>query len=296
MKKMRRTIFGPLAPTGGQALSVIALAVVMALPVAALAQTPARPEPIKVRWMDDWRGMEFTFQDEQCCWPKDMEKATFPSPESGPEFRIETHWPVVAVRARWSVSLKDLSPAERDQILDLALMYTCDATLYHDAYPEVVLSSSCRRPTQFPAKAADPANFDLGQAMRGQIMSYQITADAGFGAPNYTINSKIRMGVSADGKSVFFQDSAESVTANLTSRDYLVCFHIADGQLRFEGRVFCVCTDRRWFRGEHMRRVAWSAEYLVTRLYEDILRQTSDGGFGAYLGRVKMDSPDLAAL
>jgi len=271
------------------------LVFVALLPIAASAQTTAQ-EPIKVRWMDNWRGMEFTFQGEQCRWPEDIENTKFPSPESGPEFRIEKHWPVVAMRVRWSISLKDLPAADLAQVLDLALMYTCDAQLYHEVYPDVVLSSSCCRPRQFAAKAADPTNYDLGQAMRGQIMSYRITAAAGFGAPNYTIQSKIRMGISRDGKSVFFHDSAESVTANLKSRDYLVCFHVADGQLRFEGRVFCVCTDRYWFRGEHMRRVAWSAEYLITRLYEDILRQTTDGGFGPYLSRVRTDLLELAAL
>ncbi|MEW6359282.1 MAG: hypothetical protein AB1696_23305 [Planctomycetota bacterium] len=259
--------------------------------------TPADdPDPVKVNWSDDWRRMEFTFQGQSCLWPDDMVNTPFPPPGRPPEIATTSEWPVVTLKARWAIPIIRLEEKYRPQLRDLVLMYTCDAQLYEWAYPQIVRSSRYRCPKEFVAKANDPFGYDLAEALRGKLVSYQITATAGFAAPEYMIETKMRIGLSQDGKTVFFHDTPHQITANLKSRDYFVAFHLGEKNLEFEGRMYCVCTPRLLFRGEHMRRVELSGRYFINRLYKDFAEGASAKDVEEYLDLVKNQYVNLKEL
>lgn len=254
------------------------------------------PQPIKVKWAADWREIEFTFQDETCRWPEDVVNATFPPPGAEPEFKIEKKWPVVALRTRWTIPLGRLPSKYRSQIRDLILMYACDAKMYQHNYPQVIRSSAYRCPKEFIAEAKDPFGYDLAEALRGKLVAYTITANAGFGAPDYTIETAMRIGVSRDGKTVFYHDTPDTITAHLKSRDYLAAFHISNDNLYCEGRMLCICTRRFFFRGEQMRRVASSGQYFSSQLYHDFLETRDEQQIADYLDLVKNDYAKVGEL
>jgi hypothetical protein len=98
-------------------------------------------------------------------------------------------------------------------------------------------------------------------------VAYQITAKAGFGASDYTMRTRIRIGLTEDEKTVFFHDRPEYISEHLTTRQYFFAGRDEGDCIRLEARIFCVCAPRWFFQDETMRRIEATSRYFVQRIY-----------------------------
>jgi len=138
------------------------------------------------------------------------------------------------------------------------------------SYPKAIKSSRFKFPPQYLREVRSPGEYNLAGLMRGKQIGYAIVAKAGVGAADYTIKTKIRIGLSEDGKTVFWDDQPSYISDHLTVRETVFAAHDAGDVIRFEARMLCVCKPRRLLRGEAMRRVERTGAYLVDRLWEDL--------------------------
>lgn len=262
----------------------VAIAAGMIASHSALAQDT--PRDIQVAWGADDRTLEFSFRGQRFEYPRDLSKGAYPAPGLKPAFQFEKHWPVVTMRARWTVPVGGWPEQYRKQALDLMLMYACDAQLYTNLFPEFIKSSSITVPPEFLAEARDPERYRLAEAMHGKVARYEITASAGFGAADYKIRTKMRIGLSADGKTLFYHDSPDYISDHLTQREFVFAAQDVDEGIRFEVVMLCVCKPRWAFRGETMRRIENNGRYYVERLHENLDATPTADEIKAYLERV----------
>jgi hypothetical protein len=249
-----------------------AAAAFLAVSIAASAPVFAGAEewgPLSVKWGGDFRELCFRFQGERVCYPEEMLRAAFPAPGAPPEFRFTAEWPFVSMTARWSVATKGWPEKYRPDAIDLVVMYACDADLYEYIFPDSISSSSFSCPPGFLREAED-SRYDLAGALRGKEVAYEVTAKGGFGAADYVIRTRIRIGVSADGKAVFYHDRPSYISDHLKTRDFFFAVRDAGDRLVFEVRMWCECAPALFFRGETMRRVEENGRYFVRRLHEDL--------------------------
>lgn len=236
-----------------------------AVPCRAGAESP----PIDAAWSADFRSLCVGAGKDRVCYPDEMFRGEFPPPGAPPEFRFGAEWPFVSMIARWSVSTSGWPKKYRPDAVDLAMMYACDAQLYEYIFPKSIAASSFTRPPGF-LKEAENSRFDLAGALRGKEVEYEVTAKGGFGAADYTIRTTMRIGVSADGKTVFYHDRPSYISDHLKSRDFFFAGRDAGDRLVFEVRMRCECAPALFFKGETMRRVEENGRYFVTRLHEDL--------------------------
>lgn len=227
------------------------------------------PASLDVAWAPDYRSLCFGFMERRICYPDEMLRAAFPSPGAPPEFRFAKNWPLVSMTARWSVSTKGWPEKYRKDAIDLIIMYACDAELYEYIFPESIRASAFTYPPAFLAQADDP-RYDLAGALRGKEVEYEVTAKGGFGAADCLIKTRIRIGVGADRKTVFYHDKPYYISDYLKSREIVFAGRDAGDLLVFEVRMQCECGPALLFRGETMRRIEENGRYFVRRLYEDL--------------------------
>ncbi len=275
------TVANPAEPAGGSARRAVAsagagllagLLVVMAGVAAAQA---GRPQGLAVNWGDGFTSLRFRYLGQKYEYPRDLRADSFVPVGGAPQFQVTRQWPVVAVRARWAIPRDHWPEPYRDRILPLMLMRACDAELYPRLYPEAILGAQFLAPPPWLATDADPLDGALPRLLRGKTVRYQIKADAGFGASDYTIRTQIQMGLSEDGKAIFYFDRPSYISDHLVSREFLCAACDTGREIRFEVCVYCVCAPRYLFRGEAMRRVESDCRYLIRRLYEEF-----EGDFG----------------
>ncbi|MEW6359976.1 MAG: hypothetical protein AB1696_26800 [Planctomycetota bacterium] len=246
-----------------------ACAVVLALALLAPVVSADDPVQLGVKWGPDYRTMSFRFLGQLCEYARDIARGAFPAAGREPEFRFDKNWPVIAMTAQWTASVEGWPEKYRPEAIDLILMHACDAQAYENIYPDVIQSSRFTFPPEFLKEAADPT-YRLAETMRGKEVGYEVTARGGFGAKDYKIKTRIRIGLSEDGKTVFYHDKPDYISANLTAREYLFAAHDAGDRIQFEARLLCQCAPRRTFQGEAMRRVEADSMYFVRRIYEDL--------------------------
>jgi hypothetical protein len=175
-------------------------------------------------------------------------------------------------------------------------MYACDAGLMHKLFPEMIREGEFTAPAEFRKKAANPKGFNLVQALRGREVKYQVLAKAGLGAPDYTIKTQVRIGLSEDNKTVFSYDAPDYISANLKLREILFAAHDAGDRTLFELRVVCICAPRRVFRSVAMGRIQDGNKYFVEQLYALSSHPPTRGELVRYSEVLKKADIDLQEL
>jgi len=247
------------------------------------------------KWGKGYHTLTFRFLGQTIEYPDYMVKAKFPPAGKEPKFDFHKEWPIVAMRATWTASVKGWPKKYRPEAIDLILMYACDAQLYENIYPDVIHSSRFTFPPEFLKEAASP-EFRLAETMRGKEIGYEVEARGGFGAKDYKIRTKIRIGLSKDGKTIFYHDRPEYISAHLKTREYIFAAHDAGNCIHFDARLLCECAPRRTFRGEAMRRIEADSMYFVRRIYEDLDDAPTLDEIETYLGMVQKGEHPVQAL
>jgi hypothetical protein len=253
-------------------------------------------EGLKARWDKDHRALAFSFREEDVKYPPDLVEAKFPPAGAAPEFDFEKAWPTVTMIARWTASTEGWPPDHRAQALDLILMHATDAELYAHVFPEVIKAGIVTYPAEFLKEASDPLAFNLAESIRGKDVAVEVKARGGFGAADYEIRTRIRVGLSEDARTLFYFDSPDYISEHVKIRDYLFAAHDAGDRIHFEARLLCVCAPRRTFRGVAMSRIEADTRYLVDRMYEDLDNAPTKAEIEAYLATIKKGSRPLSAL
>ena len=96
---------------------------VAALALAAFSGGAAEKDTpeIDAQWGTGYRSLTFDFRGQKCEYPQDMRKSGFPATGQAPELRFEKDWPVVAMCARWTISVDGWPEQYRQQAVDLIL-------------------------------------------------------------------------------------------------------------------------------------------------------------------------------
>ena len=246
----------------------------------------AQDNDVHVQWSGDFQTLNAVFKGHRLEYPADMLKDDFPPAGAEPDMFLKKEWPIVAMRAKWTTSLRDWPAKYQPNASDLVLMFACDAQLYEYIFPGVLRSSRLISPPEFVQEAQAPLESNLTDALRGKEVKYSFTAKAGFGASDYQMTTKIRLGASADGKTIFYCDSPQYISDYLKTRDYFFACSNTGDVLRFEGVMLCVCTPA-WFKDTTMDRVGKSGEYFVKRMYELLKKAPSEKSIDDYLLLVK---------
>ena len=248
---------------------------------------------LNVKWSPDYRALSFNFLGQECEYPRDVLKGSYPPVNAPPDVRVEGNWPVVAMRARWTAPIVGWPQKYRTEAIDLTLMFVCDAQFYEYLYPDIIRSSKFLFPPEYYKEAADPLRHNLAEALRGKVVGYQITAKAGFPATDYEIKTKIRLGLSEDQKTVFYHDSPDYISAYLRQRHYFLAGCDAGDCLRFDARIVCVCTPAWLLKNETLRRVENSCRYFIQRIYEALKDPPTEQEIEKYLALIKKEYQDV---
>lgn len=232
-------------------------------------QSEEEVRDLQAKWGKDYETLSFNYLGEKIEYPKELMKSKFPPIGKKPEITHGGEWPVVAMRARWSISAKEWPSEYRSEAIDLILMYACSASLYEYIFPKIIKNSKVTMPPEFKKEAAERTHR-LAEVMRGKEVGYEVTAKGGFGADDYKIKTKIRIGLSKDGKSVFYFDEPTYISNYLDVREFLFGGHDAGDTMHFEVVTLSVCKTPQMFKGEITRRARQTGEYFVKRLYEDL--------------------------
>jgi hypothetical protein len=273
---------------------LVGLAAVMIFAGPASAQDKPR---LNVKWGPDYRTLACELLGKKVEFPEAVVKGEFPAPGSPPRFETSQDWPRVAVRAKWSAPTDGWPETYRPHALDLILMHACDAQLYENIYPDFIRSAKFKSPPQYLKEAQAPEEYRLAESMHGQLVQYEAVGKAGFGAKDYQVKTKIRIGLSEDGKSVFYHDRPYYVSDHYRSRDFVFAAHDAGDRIHVEVMLVCIFKPRSLFKDEAMKRVEKTARYMVQRLYEDFDDAPKAEEIEAYFEQIKKgERPGTALL
>ncbi len=249
----------------------------------------------RAEWGPNYEWLRFEFLKRPCEYARDMIAEQFPPPDTPPEIKVYRQWPIVAVHARWAVSVKGWPEKYREDAVDLMLMYACDAQMYEYIFPDVIRSSRFTFPPDFLKQAQDPG-YRLAKSLRGKEAEYEITAKAGLGASDYKIKTKIRIGLTEDEKTVFFHDCPEYISDHLKTRQYFFAGHDAGDRVHLDARIYCECAPRRLFQDEATRRVEGTSRYLIERIHSRLDNAPTQEEIEDYLQMVQKGYQDVDAF
>lgn len=251
-----------------------------------------------VQWAKDFTSVKATFRGQGVAFPDAIAGATanFPEPGDKPSIDIQESWPSVTMIARWSMPTGGWPKEYRDAALGYVLMCGCDADLMAKLYPAMIAEGRFTAPLQFRKEAVDLTDRNILKAFRGQELSYEVLAKGGFGAADYTIKTKVRVGLSEDGKTVFYYDSPEEISDHLADREILFAAHDAGDRVLVEMRVVCVMAPRSLFRDTALGRVRDANQYFIDQLFGLCSVAPSKAQLDAYTELLKKKNPDLADL
>lgn len=282
----------PATPTRGVLRRRATLVVSIALTGAGLVAVgmvddePGAAPGMRAEWCADATCVTLAYAEKTFRYPADVRAEAFPAPGAPPRIENAQEWPVSRVRARWSMSGTGWPEAFRSQALDVILLWVCDAERYAETYPEVILASSLTtQPVTLDSGPQPAAGY--AERLRDHRIGYRVKADAGLGAADYTIDTVMRVGLSDDGKTAFYHDQPRSISAHLLARDFAFVVHDAGDRLLFEVHAVTVSAPRKLFRGEALRRVAASAEYLIQTMYGHLSKPPRSGELQAYITQVQ---------
>ncbi len=242
-----------------------------------------------VTWDKEYHAVRFAWLGYRGQYPEDLAKGVFPAAGAEPDIAITKDWPIVEISMRWTTSTKNWPSKYRSQALDLILMYASNVELYHTVFPKTIKAAHFTYPPEYIKEAQDPHASNLVDILRGKELAYKITAKAGPGLPDYTITTKMRLGVSKDAKAVFYSDLPEDISRYLTQR--LVFFAVRDigHSLQFEIRAICLAKPRRLFRGATMDGVEKNTRYLLERFHAKLGQAPTKAKIEAFLKSIKLE-------
>jgi hypothetical protein len=289
------TCLAPHRASDGRAPARIAAGLAcLLLCVAAPAEAAEPAKGLNVKWGEDYQSINFDFRGARYEYPKQFVEQTFPSIGQAPQMDVKAEWPIVTLRARWSMSGQGWPEEYRGEALELMLMYACDAALYSRTYPKTILESRFTSPPEFRKAVDDPA-YDLATVLRGAKAVYEIKASAGFGAADYRIRTEIRVGTSAEPKTVFYHDKPSYISDHLENREVICTGWDSGSQIHFEVVIICVNKPRLLFRDEAMRRVRNDSKYFIDTMYEHLNKPPTKKKVEDYYGEVRMPERQLPA-
>jgi len=227
-----------------------------------------------VIWNSDYTSVDFTLDTLKGHYPEDMKNDIFPSAGTPPAFIVKKEWPNVTINAKWTVDIKNWTDDEKSNALDSILIRACNPSVYKRDYPETIQSTVFTPPPEYKKEEKDPVDYNLAKALRGKQLSYEVTANAGFGASNYKIKTKIYIGLSRDGKTLFYNDKPEYISNHLTVRNFLFAAHLEGDKIFFEVNIFCVCELSKLLRGTKMGRVESDSKYYIQQMYNQLNTQS----------------------
>ena len=222
-----------------------------------------------VKWNSDFTALKYSLGNGSLkgCYPDDMTKNGFPSEGKPPEIKSEKKWPDVYMNAKWTIDISSLTSAEKANKLDSILMRLCNPGFYKEDFPKTIVSTDFTVPSEFTKEEENP-DFNLVKALRGEILDYEVVMNAGFGASDYTIKTKIHIGASEDGKTIFYYDQPEHISNHLDVREFIFAAHQTEDKIFFEINIFCKCESSKFIRGTKMGRVENDSKYFIEQLYK----------------------------
>lgn len=260
----------------------------------ALAADPYAYQPT-VTWATNYHSLSFNLFGQKGTYPDDLLTNAFPAPGAPLEIIVSNVWPVAVIRARWSMSMADWPHAYRSNVLDLLLLYACNVEMYDQMFAQTVAASEYTSPPEFLAEAADPLTNSLIDRMCGHEVRYKIVARAGFGATDYVVETKMRVGLSKDRSTVFIHNDPEFIGAHLNDRQILCAARDAGDVILLEMRLICVCAPRKLLKDEMMRRITNNMTYFAHRLYQDLGQAPSTATIEKFLASLRAQTkPDAA--
>jgi hypothetical protein len=228
---------------------------------ALLVATPAVAADLNVQWGDNHETLTFTYDGQPVVYPADIAAADYDAGDGSLVFVDSRDWPVVSCYGRWTVSTADWPEEQRQHILDFVLLRLIAADTFAFHNPDKLKDT---RILEAPQPEVEPGRSYVLN-MRGQTMQYTMTAIVeSLLANDSVIVSRMRLGASDDGKTIFYHDTAESISDNHKGRDFFLAVHDAGDHLRFEVRGVYVCKSSL-AQGEVMKKTVESVRYVVER-------------------------------
>ena len=229
-----------------------------------------------VKWDPDFTSLEFSFANGALKgrYPDDMTKNTFPPINEPPEIKVEKKWPDVTMNAKWTIDISKLSSEKKDNVLDSILISSCNPNYYKENFPKTIVSTEFILPPEYKKELQD-FNYNLAEALRGKTLNYNVVMNAGFGASDYTIKTRIYIGASKDGKTVFYYDRPKEISAHLEVREFILAAHRDGNKIFIEINIFCRCEPSQFIRGTKMNRVENDSRYFIMQMYSQLKQDGS---------------------
>jgi len=217
-------------------------------------------------WNTDFTSLNLSLGKLKCCYPDDMISGDFPPAGESPVIKSEKTWPDVSMNAKWTIDIKDWTPEEKSNALDSILMRACNPNFYKKDFPKTIESTKFTPPPEFKKEEENP-NYNLLESLRGKTLNYEVVMNAGFGAGDYTIKTKIYIGASKDGNTFFYYDRPENISAHLEIREFTLAAHKSDNKIFVEINIFCRCKPSAFIRGTKMNRVEDDSKYFIMQMF-----------------------------
>jgi len=221
-------------------------------------------------WTTNFTSMSFCFDNGKLSgkYPDQMLESDFPPAGEQPFIKIEKKWPNVFINAKWSIDISNRP--NKNNALDEILLRACNPNYYKEDFPETIVSTKFTPPPEFLNESSD-SSFNFAKAMRGKSLDYEVIMDAGFGALDYTIKTKIYIGSSSDERTIFYYDCPEQISNHLDVREFIFAARESDDKIYFEVNIYCKCEPSSLLRGTKMNRVANDSKYFITQLYKRLV-------------------------
>jgi hypothetical protein len=226
---------------------------------------------LEVVWGPGHQSVEFRMDAIEGAFPGNLLVEGFPRPGVEATLVSTKEWPAFVYSARWSMAVTDWPEAHRDSILDHILMRVVDVKNHPNIYPNAVKSVTLTEPPQIAISAA-PNPLPLADALRGKAIPYSMITKGGFGAPDAVIRTALTAGAGADGKSIFYVDSSESIDKSLEQRVVIFCAYDAGDEIRFEIRGYYVAQPRSLLRETTLDRIEDTSIYLVGNMEPNLVK------------------------
>ena len=239
----------------------VALSLLGCMSVALGAPAVADAGDLNIQWGQNHETLGFVYNGQEVRYPADIASEDYDAGDGSLEFQAAKDWPTVSCYGRWTVSTADWPEEQRPHLLDFVLMRLIAADTFGYHNPDKIKDS---RMLEGPQPELEPGR-SYALNMRGQTMQYTMTAIVeSLLADDSVIISRMRLGASDDGKTIFYHDTAESISANHKGRDFFLAVHDAGDHLRFEVRGVYVCKDSL-AQGTVMNKTVASVRYVVER-------------------------------
>ena len=240
-----------------------------------------------VYWGPDYYSLRYRAYGLDFTYPEWMTDKPFGQPGEAPEIVFVKEWPIVTMRARWTVSTDEWPAKYRDDALNLIIMRAADATLYEHLYPRTVKESRFTTPPPFRKLAEGDDSIPLVDRIRGTSVEYEVLCKAGFGASDYTMNASIKAGAGEDGKTLFYYDRPDYISEHFRALEIIFAVRDEGDTARFEVWMVSEYAPRRTFRGETMKRTEEQGRYYVERLFERFSNPPTERQIDDYVRQLK---------